>query len=282
MTDNGSTTQNPGPMSPIYNESRRNRPRSSDKTISSTSITSTDTESHHIPKQPESKLSTITSEEMSHSDVWRHRSFDPFGTLRRPLNDPSPPPPPLLTFPIESGHPLIPLWQPIRKEILETLRLSPLSWSALEVLRRRRTMEPRDEEDTTVVVTARNVDELAWDTLKIAIKNICRRHNQSHLKVELIDGVVSRGVTLSFPYRQEPSNGSSVGVSGLKWASGSFGGYFELVDEDGNVFNCALSCHHVLRPTKKPLRSSTSSEPAELKPDPVKSTPGKQMWVQQQ
>lgn len=99
----------------------------------------------------------------------------------------------------------------------------------------------------------------------MAIKDICRRYSQSHLKTELIDGVVSRQKVLSAPYPQKPNVGSSIGVTGVDWASSSLGGYLELVQEDGQVLKCALSCHHVLRPTKQPqssdLTPSESTEP---------------------
>ena len=149
-----STTQRPERLGYL---SRRKRGRSNE-----TDPTSVDTE----PYQPFLKKSSMAngiSHRLVSSDVSRHprhRSIDPYGSWRQPLDDSSPPPSPLLlTFPIEPEHPLIPLWQPIRKEVLETLEASPLPWSALEVLRRRRTMEPTDEDDTTMLVTARNINQ---------------------------------------------------------------------------------------------------------------------------
>ena len=52
---------------------------------------------------------------------------------------------------------------------------------------------------------------------------------------------------LKLPYKRSPMMGSSISVSGLDHASGTFGGYLELFDAHV-VKTCGLSCHHVLFP----------------------------------
>lgn len=70
---------------------------------------------------------------------------------------------------------------------------APITWSALEVFRRRRTLEPiPGVEDTTVVVTASKRDERSWSLLRTGIEEILRAHGQGHLQVELIDGAIWR------------------------------------------------------------------------------------------
>ncbi len=60
------------------------------------------------------------------------------------------------SFAIEPDHPLIPHWEALRREIEAALEASTIVWSALEVLRRRSTVEPtdKDKDDTTIIITA--------------------------------------------------------------------------------------------------------------------------------
>lgn len=156
------------------------------------------------------------------------------------------------TFAIEPGHPLVPDWEPLREEIETALDQSPVRWYALGVYRRRRTLEPDlTQDDTTVLVTAQQDNEVAWQALKERICDICRAHNQLTLRVELVDGSVNRfGPVGDIECHVKPPMGSSLALGGLCWSSGTLGGYVRLSPTEGPSFVCAITCHHVLRPTK--------------------------------
>lgn len=53
-------------------------------------------------------------------------------------------------------------------------------------------MSQVNEDNATIVVLARRVDDQAWDNLKAMIRDICIEHQQPHLQVELIDDVLGR------------------------------------------------------------------------------------------
>lgn len=57
---------------------------------------------------------------------------------------------------------------------------------------RPRTIEPSNEDDTTILITAHYEDAQDSDALRQAIQNVCRRHGQDDLRVELVDGSVQR------------------------------------------------------------------------------------------
>ena len=72
--------------------------------------------------------------------------------------------------------------------------------------------------------------------------------------VEITEGHVFRTgdfltseAKLKLPYKRAPIMGSSISVSEIDHASGTFGGYLELFNADV-VKTCGLSCHHVLFP----------------------------------
>lgn len=160
--------------------------------------------------------------------------------------------PKLRSFAIEPEHPLIAHWPALRQDLLSGLDQSTIQWSALDVFRRRRSVEPTSEDDTTIVVTATRRDDRDWDELQERLRSICLKHGQLSLRIELVNGSISRfGSINELPYTTRPPIGSSLSVVGLDWASGTFGGYVTLrrLQEQ---WTCALTCHHVLRPTRKP------------------------------
>lgn len=196
------------------------------------------------------------------------------GAWRESLPDRTDPPPSIKTFPIERDHPLLPFWPSLEKDLLGMLQASaPNAWSGLEVFRRRVELEPvPGVEDTTVVVTASKRDERSWSLLRAGIEDILRDHGQGHLQVELIDGVISRWRSNSDEdgqrgekggYAQRPSGGVGIGVSGLDGSGGTLGGYVLLSAGAGkNPVTCALTCHHVLRPTRQCARKADEAAPA--------------------
>lgn len=107
------------------------------------------------------------------------------------------------------------------------------------------------QDDTTGMVTAWREGEVAWQALEVTIRGICRSHGQLTLRVELVNGSVERfGWAENTEYHMKPPIGSSLGVGGLSWSTGTLGGYFQISQGDGVPFPCAVTCHHVLRPTK--------------------------------
>ena len=160
------------------------------------------------------------------------------------------------SFGIEPDHPLVPLWAPLRDEIEMVLNESPVGWSALAVYHRRQTIHPVPWiDDTAVVVTATKHNDEHWHILEETIRQICYAHGQDGLRVELIDGWVSR---LASPKSEEvasrqriPGMGASLYIEGLDWARATLGGYVVLRRVDEASIRCGLTCHHVLRPTNQ-------------------------------
>ena len=66
---------------------------------------------------------------------------------------------------------------------------------------------------------------------------------------------------LKLPYRRQPQLGGSVGPAHNNHVSGTFGGYVELVGNNGSGKVYGLTCHHVLRP---PRTSTATLIPTEL------------------
>lgn len=129
-----------------------------------------------------------------------------------------------------------------------------------------------------MVVTAVKHNEQSWSLLKARIEKILRDHDQGHLQVELIDGVIGWWRSnddgdgqqgQKDGYAQRPSGGVGIGVSGLDWSGGTLGGYIVLSAGAGNdPVTCALTCHHVLRPTRKCARTAEEPTPAyDAEPD---------------
>lgn len=170
---------------------------------------------------------------------------------------------PMRTFAIEPSHPLVPEWGPLRNEILAALDRSQVEWLALEVFRRRRTIQPvAGEEDTTILITGRRVGNTRWRDLDQIVREICALHGQGHLRIELVEGAIARYTLPSLPYETASRMGSSIGPAGVNWAAGTLGGYVTLSCTGHKDISCALTCHHVLRPV------SEASEPV-MSPDPT-------------
>ena len=200
---------------------------------------------------------------LAQGGAWRY--------ARVPASTPLPPGP-MRSFGIEVDHPLVPVWPPLRDEIRDALECSGLRWYALEVYHRRRTIAPSGTDDTTIVVVAR-YKEGAWDALRGRVLDICAAHNQHELAVELINGSVERFTSPAFvPYNTLVAMGSSIVPEGLDWTSGSAGGYVELRGDNEAPVLCALSRHHVLRPTDTRFSEGNGaavSHQAITKPDPL-------------
>ena len=161
-------------------------------------------------------------------------------------------PPPIRSFAIESNHPLIAHWPALRADLLATLDQSGIAWTALNVLRRRRTLEPSDADDTTIVVTTHILDAQQGQMAQERLKGICAQHHQPQLHVELLPGVVRRlGLVepVDEPYQRPPVMGSSLGPRGVDWASGTMGPVLMLSCAQEPPLACILTCHHVLRPS---------------------------------
>lgn len=132
------------------------------------------------------------------------------------------------------------------------LERSPVKWCALEVFRRRPTNQRASaKDDTTVIVRGWKTDQRSWEALLSTVRGICRDHGKPTLHVGLIDGYVARFAPSSYvSYEAIPEIGSSLSVAGLDWASGTLRGYVDLCQAGKNPVHCALTYHHVLRPTR--------------------------------
>ena len=173
----------------------------------------------------------------------------------------APLPLPVLTFGIESSHPLIPVWPRLKPKIILALDESRIAWSSVGVFRRRQTIEPRDE-DTTITVTAER-SKGHWSLARSRIHSICQENGYPHLTVEMISGTIYRGIVQPLPYNTRPCEGSSIGLSQVNLSAGTMGGLVQLKKEVEVTKTCAMTCHHVLQPTKL---DATIGKPAEQQP----------------
>lgn len=155
------------------------------------------------------------------------------------------------TFAIEPSHSLVREWVPLRDEIEAALDRSQVEWYALEVYRRRRTIQPVDgEADTTILITGRRDDDTHWRELDRAVCDICESHGKASLRIELVDGMIDRYAPPSeFAYETIPPMGSSIGAAGVKRAAGTLGGFVTLSSASEREVRRALTCHHVLCPS---------------------------------
>ncbi|KAI9773303.1 MAG: hypothetical protein M1839_002163 [Geoglossum umbratile] len=161
---------------------------------------------------------------------------------------------PMLTFPIEEDHPLIPAWHGIKLAILQTLQGSKINWTALEVFRRRETTKPTIE-DTTVLLTitgdTQDVDAADNDpqlrNIRERIFAICLKNGHGYVHVETIYGRAYRNVSLDLPFKKEGQLGASIGIGN---SSGTLGGYVALSIGNNPPKVYGLTCHHVVRPNE--------------------------------
>lgn len=152
------------------------------------------------------------------------------------------------SFPVEPEHPLVRNWRPLRNDIEATMKRMGVPWCALEVFRRRHTLERSEEDDTTVLITVRQQDTRQWEVLQSTVRGLCLAHGQPTLNVELIEGSVHRfGSGLDLAYESRPPMGSSLGTQGYD-GSGTLGGYVRLRSSSKDDLWCALTCHHVVCP----------------------------------
>lgn len=175
---------------------------------------------------------------------------------------------------------MIPSRQPLRLGIIAALDASPVAWSSLNVLRRRRTLSPvGDEDDTTVVLTAERQHTGEWDALEQAITSLCRAYQQYSLRVELVDGstlrcapsesMIGRALGIHQIPTQVPGMGSSLGAAGVSSSTGTLGGYVDLERSGQPPVHAALTCHHVVRSTRREPGGITVYQPAVITPDPL-------------
>jgi len=102
------------------------------------------------------------------------------------------------TFAIERNHPLMQCWAPLHNAIRAALeQQSPLHhWCAIEVYRRRHTIQPSPEgtDDITVLMMInQGPDEGHQAALLESIKAICNEHGQSTLQIEVLEGSITWG-----------------------------------------------------------------------------------------
>jgi hypothetical protein len=161
--------------------------------------------------------------------------------------DESAPLPPKYTFPIEPTHPLVRDWPLFKKEVFDELTIYGIDWSAVEIFYRRRSQTDVGKGPTILITTETTSPN--WPLLETKILSICRANKHYNVDVEIAYGVVSRAAGMYANLAEKPDGGTSIGVHGLARSSGTFGGYITLTWGPRQAI-FALTCHHVLRPTK--------------------------------
>ncbi|KAI9831096.1 MAG: hypothetical protein M1826_003994 [Phylliscum demangeonii] len=86
-------------------------------------------------------------------------------------------------------------------------------------------------DDTTVLITAQHEDPERWRNLEETVRQLCRKHGQATLRVELVNGLVERWGANG--YNQQALMGASLSMAGADQSSGALGGYL-------TVHRCAL------------------------------------------
>ncbi len=208
---------------------------------------------------------TYTNEELwrlvlqEHGQAWRP-------DLERPARN--------RTFPIEVNHPLLvgpgPKWETLRLKLLEILHKSNVEWSSISVLRRRPTIQPIYDDDTTVVVViGQDTTSNAEDHLCQGLHTTCRDEGHPTLRIELLRGKAILFTDVPGPsYQRKPDIGSSLGVRDNNCSAGTLGGFVKL-RKNGDILSCALTCHHVLKPASPNSADSTQQSTA---PTPLPSS----------
>ena len=161
---------------------------------------------------------------------------------------------PILTFPIEEDHPLIPAWHSIKLAIFQYFQSTKIDWTALKVFRHQATSRP-SVEDTTILLTitgdeqdvdaADNNSQLQriWER----IFTICLENGHGYVHVETIYGRLYRNVSLDLPFEKRGQLGVSIGTGN---SSGTLGEYVALSIGNNPPKVYELTCHHVVQPTE--------------------------------
>ena len=119
-----------------------------------------------------------------------------------------------------------------------------------------------------VILVTGSLDPDRWLPVEARLRALLAAHDPElarQIEIELWQGsVVSllNGGSAPAPAPAPATPGDSLAVEGLRWAYGTLGGYVrlsvdgaELADDDPRLGWCekiyALTCHHVVRPTRK-------------------------------
>ncbi|KAM5439785.1 hypothetical protein MferCBS31731_004195 [Microsporum ferrugineum] len=172
----------------------------------------------------------------------------------------------VLTFAVSSNHPIVARWDDVSTYTIEQLDRLNIPWVAVECFQRRQEEEEsEDRDDTTVIIT---VQEFPKETNEIE-KLLQTVHEYSGgLFVEMSIGQIrcdapeikpeseaAKGREQRPPYASKPPMGGSVGVAGIDWSTGTFGGYLELLKHGQPAKICGLTCHHVVAKSDVPVRN---------------------------
>ncbi len=97
---------------------------------------------------------------------------------------------PMRTFAVERGHPVIAVWPALRDAIVSTLEERKFHLSTIQVFRRRRTLIPTDEDDTTVMLLGQWPDENVRQAIELIVREKCVALGQPNLRIEINEGEV--------------------------------------------------------------------------------------------
>ncbi|KAI9705544.1 MAG: hypothetical protein M1836_006299 [Candelina mexicana] len=188
----------------------------------------------------------------------------------------------VMTFPVERDNPFVKVWERIRLQIHATLEQHGLDWRSISVFHRRQSFDSTGN-DLTLVITA---PRASWGENYESALEKCRDmtiHGQSQtkLRVELRDervvffpneeGSSSKEEASNAEHHEhlrKPGLGLSIGVKHVYWSAGTIGGFVELESTSGESGRlvCALTNHHVARPTRTAL---SEKRPGPTRYDPV-------------
>ncbi|MCJ1408691.1 hypothetical protein MMC19_002766 [Ptychographa xylographoides] len=156
---------------------------------------------------------------------------------------------PIHTTTITASHDLVKKWNESAASIIKILNHYQGQWVGVELVERYQVIS---NSYPTCLITLSKMEQLSQAHLLKIGQLVSQVTNGVY--VEITEGHVFRTgdfltseAKLKLPYKRAPIMGSSISVSEIDHASGTFGGYLELFNADV-VKTCGLSCHHVLFP----------------------------------
>ena len=218
-----------------------------------------------FPKAGELQLNVLTDFVEPDSDAIQETIF-----RSRPPSEHGWPPGPVISQVIEPESPLVALWPSISQTVIKYFARFKIEWQYMSIHRRRRLEKDFRKHDETLVLQADFEDEGDVKPCSNRIHSLlAEAHDLSWLDVEFLTSKLKlQG------FEKIPKMGESLGVAGLRWSGGTLGGFVRLQKPgtDESII-AALTCHHVVRPTRQsasePSKAGQSSATAQPKYDAV-------------
>jgi hypothetical protein len=154
------------------------------------------------------------------------------------------------------------MFEDARSEIVDVLSAQSTLYAVGLI---RRGYEVESSANPLVLLVTGKIFKEKWNTIQSEIRTILAKYDAKEattISIELFEAEVLTSATSATSGYPVPI-GDPISVANLPWAKGSLGGFFRLSVDETTVSKddprlhwvkqtYALSCHHVLRPTRPP------------------------------